>query len=540
MEKAIDAQSVAIAAEVDAQATRPPVDRQLTREEFEPVQAKYVRLRALGSESNPARPAGYTIDEFEVWTDEPDAHNVALSSAGAMATGASRVAKDFADAYSPALTIDGKFGARWIAAGPELTIRLAKSERICAVTFSSDRNGDAGEHGVANFVADFQLLVSLNGQDWQVVADSHERRPVNEAHRQQRLRDVAITPDQRVLVDEYRQQLAEIDAQIDTVPPLDEWWAGQFQPANGPFHVFLGGDPQRPGPQVTPASLQVVGGPSAYRLEAGSPESLRRRQLAEWIVHPDNPLTARVLANRVWQYHFGTGIVATPSDFGAMGQRPTHPELLDFLASTLQINGWRLKPLHRLIMLSQTYRQSTEFRATAASRDGDARFLWRFPPRRLAAEEIRDTILSVAGKLDRRMYGPGFRLYRYLQDNVATYIPLDEHGQETYRRAVYHQNARGANGFNDRFRLPGSGLRLSAPRRHNDAAAGARDAEPRIHVGHGRCACLPYPGSRGNAGRAGAVRLPVDVWASAIGPGVTGGIGFDRPLWPEGILSCAA
>ena len=93
-------------------------------------------------------------------------------------------------------------------------------------------------------------------------------------------------------------------------------------------------------------------------------------------------------------------------------------------------------------MLSQTYRQSSDFRPAAAQVDGDARLLWRFPPRRLSAEEVRDTMLTVAGKLDKRQGGPGFRLYRFMQDNVCTYVPLDKHGPETYRRAVYHQNAR--------------------------------------------------------------------------------------------------
>ncbi len=125
-----------------------------------------------------------------------------------------------------------------------------------------------------------------------------------------------------------------------------------------------------------------------------------------------------------------------------MGGRPSHPELLDFLATQLLQNGWKIKALHRMIMNSKAYRQSSAYHAESASRDGDARLLWRFPPRRLAAEEIRDTILRVAGKLDAKMGGPGFRLYHFMQDNVCTYDPLDSVGPETYRRAVYHQNAR--------------------------------------------------------------------------------------------------
>ena len=221
------------------------------------------------------------------------------------------------------------------------------------------------------------------------------------------------------------------------------WWMGQFVAAEGPFHVFLGGDPQRRGETVEPASLSALEsacGP--YRLAIETPEGQRRLAFAKWIVQADNPLTPRVLANRLWHYHFGTGIVDTPNDFGFMGGRPTHPELLDWLARRIPENGWRLKALHKLIMTSQTYRQSSEYRPEAATLDADSRLLWRFPPRRLAAEEIRDTLLFIAGKLDLRMGGPGFQLYRYVQDNVATYTPLDEYGPETYRRTVYHQKAR--------------------------------------------------------------------------------------------------
>jgi hypothetical protein len=252
-----------------------------------------------------------------------------------------------------------------------------------------------------------------------------------------------MTAEQRRQQAEWNRQLAEVNRQINAVPALPVWWAGEFRGANGPFHVFAGGDPQRPGEQAVPASLEVLEPVVApYRLGDDTPESQRRLQLADWIVHPDNPLTARVLANRIWHYHFGTGIVDTPSDFGYMGGRPTHPELLDWLADQLRQHGWRWKPLHRMIVLSETYRQASSHRDEAAAVDADSRLLWRFPPRRLSAEEIRDTMLSIAGRLDRQAGGPGFRLYRYLQDNVATYIPLDEHGPETYRRAVYHQNAR--------------------------------------------------------------------------------------------------
>jgi len=201
----------------------------------------------------------------------------------------------------------------------------------------------------------------------------------------------------------------------------------------------------KPGADVGIASLLILADlPSQYHLANQSHEGERRVALATWLTSADNPLTPRVLANRVWHYHFGTGIVDTPSDFGYMGSRPTHPELLDWLARELISNGWRLKPLHRLIMTSQTYRQSGHWREEAAKVDASARFLWRFPPRRLNGEEIRDSILAIADKLDLTMGGPGYKLYEYQQDNVATYVPLDQVGPETFRRGIYHHNARAA------------------------------------------------------------------------------------------------
>jgi hypothetical protein len=244
-------------------------------------------------------------------------------------------------------------------------------------------------------------------------------------------------------IEKLDQQLAEIEQQIGKLPSYPSLRVGRFEQPAGPQHLFVGGDANRKGEMVSLASISTLAeSAQAYALPPDAPEQQRRLALARWIVAEDNPLTPRVLVNRLWHYHFGTGIVATPSDFGYMGDRPTHPDLLDWLAQRLLAEGWRLKPLHKLIVMSETYRQSSEYDEDAARVDADGRLLWRFPPRRLAAEEIRDTMLHLTGRLDERMGGPGFRLYEYTRDNVATYIPLETVGAETYRRSVYHQNAR--------------------------------------------------------------------------------------------------
>ena len=175
-------------------------------------------------------------------------------------------------------------------------------------------------------------------------------------------------------------------------------------------HLMLRGNPHSPGDKVEPGFLQVVGNVSTPTLPTPAPGSKstgRRTVLADWIASPTNPLTARVMANRVWQYHFGRGIVKSSSNLGTQGDKPTHPELLDWLASELISGGWKLKSLHRTILRSDAYKMSSKpVEASLASDPTNDRF-WRFDMRRLTAEEIRDSILSVTGALNLKMYGPG-------------------------------------------------------------------------------------------------------------------------------------
>ena len=328
--------------QLEARWTRPPADRYGTEEAFPPVEARYVRLVVAGRDDDPDARAGFHIDEFEAWTAEETPRNVALASAGGRADGSSRVAGDFTEAYGAGLTIDGQFGARWIAAGPELVITLARPERIGKVVFSSDRTRSiARDHGLTKFVGDYRVEVSADGERWTEVASSADRRPHSPAHRRRRLLDAALTAAERSRLATSRLELGRVNAGLAAIEPLSTWWVGQFRPAPGPFHIFLGGDPQRPGAPVevtSPSFLDAV--QSTYRLPAEANESERRLALARWLVAPENPLTPRVLANRLWHYHFGTGIVDTPSDFGYMGGRPSHPELLDWLAR--QVHAQRL------------------------------------------------------------------------------------------------------------------------------------------------------------------------------------------------------
>jgi hypothetical protein len=213
-------------------------------------------------------------------------------------------------------------------------------------------------------------------------------------------------------------------------------YVGTFKAA-ATIHRLHRGDPLAPLEEVMPDTLSVMG---TLNLDAMTPEQTRRVKLAEWIAADENPLTARVIVNRVWHYHFGCGLVSTTSDFGKNGEKPSHPELLDWLASEFMANGWSLKWLHRQILLSSTYQQSSFPRAEAMAIDAQSRLLWRFPPRRLEAESLRDGILQASGKLELApgaRGGKGFLLFQVKKETVHHYSPLEQFGPEHFRRMIY-------------------------------------------------------------------------------------------------------
>jgi len=210
-----------------------------------------------------------------------------------------------------------------------------------------------------------------------------------------------------------------------------------------PWRVLARGDFRQPGEVVAPRGIAAVPGVSPdWRLPADAPEAERRKALAEWIAGRGNPLTPRVIVNRLWGHHFGAGLVPTPSDFGFQGGRPSHPELLDWLASELvqpsDGKPWSLKRIQRLIVLSATYRQASRFNEQAAAVDAENRLLWRQSPQRLSAETFRDALLAVSGELDRKLGGPGYRDFTISSaGNNETYTVFDAVGPEHNRRSLY-------------------------------------------------------------------------------------------------------
>ena len=179
---------------------------------------------------------------------------------------------------------------------------------------------------------------------------------------------------------------------------------------------------------------------SRFDVPKDHPEGERRAALAHWLTDTRNPLTWRSIVNRLWRYHFGRGIVDSPNDFGRMGQLPTHPELLDWLAVEFRDNGQSMKQLHRLIVTSATYRQASSTNEANAKLDAENAYLWRMNRRRLEAEAVRDSVLFVSGKLDRRPFGPGFQDFVIEKPEHSPHYQYHLHDPDdprSHRRSVY-------------------------------------------------------------------------------------------------------
>jgi hypothetical protein len=258
-----------------------------------------------------------------------------------------------------------------------------------------------------------------------------------------RLANALIDPTLRTDLETARKEMAELDARIKNLPPGEMVYAVRSH-APRPISVLRRGDVEQPGEAVRPGTLSCV--PELdplFTLSNPQDEAPRRAALADWIASPANRLTWRSIANRLWHYHFGRGLVDTPNDFGRNGSKPTHPDLLDWLAVELRDGGnggQSLKSIHRLIVTSAVYRQSSRDDPAAAKVDGDNRWLWRMNRQRLDAEELRDSVLAVSGTLDSRMGGPGFELFRFHDDHSPIYdhtAPEAIDNPRVRRRTVY-------------------------------------------------------------------------------------------------------
>ncbi|MFO0822752.1 MAG: DUF1553 domain-containing protein [Gemmataceae bacterium] len=417
---------------------RPPVNAKQNTERFAPVKAKFVRF-VIFETNNGSEPC---IDELEVFTSGPNSKNVAV---GGQATSAGD--------YPGAMNIhrleflnDGKHGnsRSWISNTPgrgRVEIELREVAEIDRIVWARDRE----EKFADRLAIRYRIDVSLDGASWHVVASSDDRGPFSDKVAVPFDPSAALPFSGRIAWKFLSRAVTDTQSRLGMIESRQMVYAGKLSSPE-PTHRLHRGDPMQKRELVGPGVLSEIGPKFSIPENATDPQ--RREAFAKWVTDPANPLTSRVIVNRLWQYHFGTGIVDTPSDFGKNGGKPTHPELLDWLASELVSpaqagrSPWSLKHIHRLIVTSATYRQSSAANPDGIAKDAQSRLLWRYPPRRIEAETLRDSILQISGKLDTRMGGPGFDLFQPNGNYVKVYTPRTEFGPAEFRRMVYQQKPR--------------------------------------------------------------------------------------------------
>ncbi|MEY5015416.1 MAG: hypothetical protein RIS92_1774 [Verrucomicrobiota bacterium] len=437
---------------------RASVTAKWNEDRFDAVETSAVRFTV--HRSNGGAPC---LDELEVFTSE--GRNAALISEGGKAS-ASGTIPGYAIHRIEHLN-DGKYGNAhsWICDGPTGWVRVdfPKLERIDRIVWSRARDGGFGDR------VPLEYVVEVLGKDaqWRKVSDHTGRAPF------QGDKGVTLGKGDAALASLSQDDLQEANRLKKEIEGLTARLAemegnarvGRFTAAPARTRRLYRGEPGQPREEVAPGGLSVL---SAPVLGMDEPDAQRRLKFAEWMTSKDNPLTARVMVNRVWHYVFGTGIVDTPSDFGANGGRPTHPELLDWMADEFVRSGWSVKHVLRLVLNTETFRQDSAPVEAALAKDADGRFLWRFTPRRLEAEAIRDSILATAGSIDLSMGGPGFPLLDVVLENVRHYFPKESFSEKEFRRMVYMFRVRAAqDGVFGAFDCPDGGSVMARRSRSN-------------------------------------------------------------------------
>jgi hypothetical protein len=425
------AEIAGLLAEAGVGTLRRAVTHRQNTDRFPPTLARFVRFTIL--ETSGAEPC---LDELEVFSS--DGRNVAR---GATPTSSG----DFAgNAFHVLAHVnDGLVGNEhsWISNTPGtgwVQLELPATETVDRVVWSRDRSP---EPKYADRVATrYEIAISSAGVAWTPIASDLDRRPFGDGTASPDDLPAATPPGSFADPASVAGKISVLKAELATLDRGPMAYAGRFTEPGATFRMFRG-DPTQPREEILPGPLSRIGsGP--WPAAPLSAEAARRLALADWIVDPGNPLTARVIVNRLWHHHFGTGLVDTPSDFGAGGGRPSHPELLDWLASELIANGWRLKSIHRLIVTSQAWRQGGDAKAQALALDAQDRLLWRYPPRRLEAEAIRDAILATSGSLNPQAGGPGFDLFVANANYVKVYETKTAFSADDFRRMIYQSKPR--------------------------------------------------------------------------------------------------
>ncbi len=395
-------------------------------ETFNPILVNSIRMKIAATINGSAA----SIYEFEAST--PQKENAALASAGAVPS-ASSFALANQTRHFENLTdgsVDRRQSFPWVSAsaGPAwFRIDFPKPVTLQSVTWY---NG-------SSIPADYIIEVLQPDDVWQTVAHTKDRQPrIDDTRAPDKIKLTGLDAAQVKTLTAHIGKVRDAQADLNRFSAGPQTFAASFRKPHTTWLLRRGDPMQRL--EVLPPSIPGVLGKLQPK---DATEPARRLALVRHLTRPDHPLTARVLVNRIWQKHFGAGLVDTPSDFGKMGNAPTHPQLLDWLASEFVRQGWSIKKLHRLILTSRTYMQANLPNAQATRIDSNTRLLWRYPPRRMEAEAIRDSMLFIAGKLNLKTGGRGFDFFNQ-RGGLSDYHPKETFEADGWRRMIYAHKVR--------------------------------------------------------------------------------------------------
>jgi len=434
-------------------AERPAINARENVDRFAAVKAQ--RMRFTINATNNLEPC---IDELEVFNTTGE--NVALATCGTTVESSGNIV--VADRHDLKHLNDGRYGnsRSWMSNEKGkgwVILKLVEEQFIERIVWGRDREGKFKDR----LATDYLIEVADKSGTWQRVADSTDRAEFGTKEKKSPSLSIkGLGKADAKLAATLIKEKAGLEQKLSAVDSSQKVFAGTFRTPDE-IRVLSRGDPEQPKEEVTPTVLTSFG---KLQLPKETAEQKRRQVLADWIASPANPLTTRVMVNRIWQGHFGTGLVETPSDFGNNGMKPSHPELLDWLAQEFMRGGWSMKHLHRLIVLSTTYRQSSIKKGARSKESGgqtplaipsssmlhapnpmlvdaDNHLLWHYPSRRLEAEAIRDSMLAVSGQLDLKMHGRGFDLFN-LRGGLSGFKPVESFKGEGLRRMIYAHKVR--------------------------------------------------------------------------------------------------
>ena len=413
--------------------SRPAVTADLNSDRIAPIPARRLRLTIL--DTNRHEPC---IDELEVF--DAAGQNVALASVGTKPTASGNLVT--AGVHELEHVNDGHYGngRSWIAATrTDAWVMLEFSDLVTIeqIVWGRDRTGKYKDR----VATAYRIETSAGTGDddaWTLVADSTDRLPFGTQNDDQL---ACLSEEDCTAVTTLKKEKAALQSRVTVAERDSMVFAGSFKDPH-PVHLLNRGDAEQQKDELAPESIATFAGIVApVSLPKDAPEHERRIALAAWLTDPAHPLPARVMVNRIWQWHFGTGLVDSPNDLGRNGSKPTHPELLDWLADEFVASGWSVKHMHRLVMGSATFRQASAATPAGLAKDADSRLLWRFPPRRLEAEAVRDTMLFVSGRLNLDMGGRGFDLFKS-RGGLSGFTPIESFDAAGRRRMIYAHKVR--------------------------------------------------------------------------------------------------